>query len=109
MLERTALKEVGAGAACKRGREARRTGHEMTEKGDEEGMGAGKVPRVAMDYFFCPRPNGKASENPLLVMADEESGSRYARAVGQKGLVGGQEMSWLIEDMCPQLRAWGHA
>lgn len=42
-------------------------------------------------------------------MADEESGSRYARAVGQKGLGDGQEMSWLIEDMCTQLRAWGRA
>ena len=25
------------------------------------------------------------------------------------GLGDGQEMSWLLEDMCTQLRAWGHA
>ena len=64
---------------------------------------------MAMDYFSMYKANEKASENPLMVMADEESGSRYARAVGQKGLVDGQEMSRLIEDMCAQLRAWGHA
>ena len=29
--------------------------------------------------------------------------------MGQKGLGDGQETSWLIEDMCTQLRAWGHA
>ena len=51
----------------------------------------------------------KTTVNPLLVMADEESGSRYARAVGQNRLGDGQVMSWLIEDMCTQIRAWGHA
>ena len=42
-------------------------------------------------------------------MTDEESGSEYARAVGQKGLGDGQEMGRLVEDVCAQLRAWGHA
>ena len=50
-----------------------------------------------------------ASADPLIVMADEESGSKCARAVGEKGLGDGQEISWLVEDMCTQLRAWGHA
>ena len=62
-----------------------------------------------MDYFSMSKAAEKASEIPLIVMTEEESGSRYARAVGQKGLGDGQEMSWLIEDMCTQLRAWGHA
>ena len=76
-------------------------------KGAEGGGESQKVPRVAMDYFVMSKADEKASENPLIVMTDEESGSRYARAVGQKGLGDGQEMSWLIEDMCTQLRAWG--
>ena len=29
--------------------------------------------------------------------------------MGQKGLGEGQEMSWLVADMCAQLRAWRHA
>ena len=55
------------------------------------------------------REEEKAPGNPLLVMADEEDGSKYARAVRQEGLGDGQEVSWLVEDMCVQLRAWGHA
>ncbi len=35
------------------------------------------------------REDEKASKNPLLVIADERSGSRYARAVGGKGLPSG--------------------
>ena len=62
-----------------------------------------------MDYFSISEAVGKAFTKPFLVMADEESGSRYERAAGQKGLGDGEEMSWLIEDMCTQLRAWGHA
>ena len=51
----------------------------------------------------------KASVNPLMVMADEVSGSRYASAVAQKGLGDGQARSWFVDDMCAQIRAWGHA
>ena len=68
-----------------------------------------KAPRVVMGDYFMSKEDEKASANPLVVMADEESGSKCARAVGQKDLGDGQEMSWLIEDMCTQLRAWGHA
>lgn len=78
-------------------------------KGAEEGVGSAKAPRVAMGYSFMSKANEKTSTNPLMVMADEESGSRYARAVGEKGLGNGQELGWLIVDMCTQLRAWGHA
>lgn len=41
-------------------------------------------------------------------MAEDESGSKSARAVGQKGLGADQETSWLVEDMCTQLRVWRH-
>ena len=61
-----------------------------------------------MEYFPMSKADEKASVNPLIVMPDEESGSMYARVVGQKELGNGQEMSWLVEDMCVQWRAWGH-
>ena len=67
-----------------------------------------KVPRVHMDYFFMSREDEKASKNPLLVIADEKSGSRYARAVECKGLGEGGEMDWLIEDISTILKSWGH-
>ena len=72
-------------------------------------MASAKVPRVAMGYFFMSKADERTFTNPLRVMVDEESGSGYARAAGQKGLGDGQEMCWLVEDMCTQLRAWGHA
>ena len=84
-------------AAQSRRREDRRRGR------------CGKVPRVAMDYFPISKADETASQNLLMVMTDEESGSRSARAVAQKGLGDGQEMSWLVEDMCNQLSTWGHA
>ena len=58
-----------------------------------------KVPRVHMDYFFMSREDEKASKNPRLVIADERSGSRYARAVGCKGTGENGSMDWLIEDI----------
>ena len=45
-----------------------------------------KVPKISMDYFFMSQDDEKASENPLLLMADETGGHRYMRAVGRKGL-----------------------
>ena len=50
----------------------------------------------------------KASDNPMMVMVDEETGNRYMRAVGKKGLGEGAEMEWLIKDMHEELKAWGH-
>ena len=42
-------------------------------------------------------------------MADERSGSRYARAVGIKGLGEANSTDWLIEDISATLKSWGHA
>ena len=45
----------------------------------------------------------------MLIMLDEGTGDKYARAVGQKGLGGGsEEMQWLIADLHEELKAWGH-
>ena len=51
-----------------------------------------KVPRIHMDYFFMSREDEAASSNPMLVIVDERSGSRYARLVGRKGLGSDGEM-----------------
>ena len=49
-----------------------------------------------------------ASKNPLIVMVDEDTGERYARAVGKKGLGAFGEMDWLVKDMAEELRSWGY-
>ncbi len=40
-----------------------------------------KVPKISMDYFFMSPENEKASDNLFLLMADENGGNRYMRAV----------------------------
>ena len=72
----------------------------------EEPLEEVKVPRIHLDYFFMSREDEEASKNPLLVIADEKSGSRYARAVGCKGLGEGGSMDWLIEDISSTLKSW---
>ena len=44
----------------------------------------------------------------MLVMVDEQTGDKYARAVGQKGTGGGEQMEWLLNDMCEELKVGGH-
>ena len=40
-----------------------------------------------------------ASENPRIVMLDQETGNKYMRAVDQKGVGEEGEMRWLVKDM----------
>ena len=75
----------------------------------EEPLEEVKVPRAHFDYFFMSREDEEASKNPLLVLADESSGPRYARAVGVKGLGEAGSMDWLIKDISEILKSWGHA
>ena len=44
------------------------------------------VPKVSLDYYFLSEVDQEASANPVLVMLDEATGERYARAVGRKGV-----------------------
>ena len=60
-----------------------------------------KVPRVSMDYFFMSKQYEKAITNPLIVLVDEGTGEKYARATGQKGLGQEGEMDWLVKDIYP--------
>ena len=62
-----------------------------------------------MDYSFMCREGEEASTNPLLVIADGRSGSRYARAVGIKSLGEAGSMDWMVEDISTTLKSWGHA
>ena len=45
-----------------------------------------EVPRMSMDYFFMSQEDEKTSANPIMVMVDERTGEKYARAVGDRGM-----------------------
>ena len=83
----------------------RNSQHRKKEKDEQKS----NVPRVAFDYFFMSHKDESANENPMLIMLDEATGDKYARAVGQKGLGGGSDdMQWLVADLHEELKAWGH-
>ena len=88
---------------CVRGR-ARNYPHRR--RGDERRDG---VPRISLDYFYMSKADEAASENPLLVVIDESTGEKWARAVGQKGLGQEGELDWVVKDLSEELKAWGHA
>ena len=50
----------------------------------------------------------KASANPIMVMMDERTGEKHARAAGHKGMSKDQDMEWLIKDMSNELKVWRH-
>ena len=91
---------------CVRAR-GRNTAHRKSDQ-EEVAEDELKVPRISMDYFFMSEEDQAANENPLLVMLDEETGDKYARAVGHKGLGVAHERDWVIKDMSAELKAWGH-
>ena len=88
---------------CVRAR-GRNSPHQRIEAEEEDR----KTPRMSMDYFYISSKDEAANTNPLIVMVDEETGEKYARAVGKKGLGRDGEMDWLIRDMSEELRSWGH-
>ena len=65
-------------------------------------------PKVSMDYFFMSQADEKADKNPLIVMVDESTGEKYARAVGKQGIGEENEMEWLVKDMSEEMKSWGH-
>ena len=66
------------------------------------------MPKISMDYFFMSTKDEGAKENPLIVMMDEETGEKYARAVGHKGIGTAGERDWLVKDMDAEMKSWGH-
>ena len=61
-----------------------------------------------MDYFFMSKEDEAACSNPIIAMIDEETGDKYARAVGVKGLGEEEGMEWLIKDVSEEMKSWGH-
>ena len=47
---------------------------------------------------------GRAGNNPLVLMVDEHTGDNYARMVKEKGLGSDGEMEWLVRDMSEELK-----
>ena len=84
---------------CVRGRAANAQHRRMqTSQAEEDCDDKPKVPRVAMDYFFMSKADEAAKDNPVICMLDEETGEKFARAVGQKGVGCNGEMNWLLQD-----------
>lgn len=87
---------------CVRGR-ARNDQHQVQRQEVDEEEEDRKIPRVAFDYFFLSDEDERAGENPMLVMVDEKSGAKFARAVERKGAI-----EWLIREIDRELQSWGH-
>ena len=81
--------------------------NEQHKKNTDKDM-EGRVPKASMDYFYMSTEDEKASKNPLLVIVNEASGEKYARAVRRKGVRDDTEMLWLVKDICEELESWGH-
>ena len=80
----------------------------LKNKDDEEDE-ATKVPRVSMDYVFMSQEDEEAKENPVLVVLNEATNERYARATGRKGVGTEGIMDWLVRDVSEEMKSWGHA
>ena len=100
----TSLTEAVANCVMSR---ARNSHHRKSVK--EDGLEEVKTPRIHLDYSFMSREDEKASANALLVVADERTGSRFARATEVNGLVGEGSIDWLIADISRALKSWGHS
>ena len=87
---------------CVRGR-GRNTPHRLRSD-DWKHSG---IPKVSMDYVFMSVADERAASNPLLIMVDEATGERSARAVGHKG-TSHTDSDWLVRDISEELKSWGH-
>ena len=79
-----------------RGRSMARRKKKTDEEAEE------KVPRISMDDHFLSKKDEEACTNPVLIMTDESTGEKFARAVAHKGPI-----EWLVKDMVKELRSWG--
>ena len=86
----------------------RARGRNTPHRSRNEELQQGEVPRIALDYFFMSTVDEAAHSNPLIVMVDEATGDKYARAVGRKGAGVAGELDWVVKDMSDELKSWGH-
>ena len=68
-----------------------------------------EIPRISMDYFYMSKKDEEAKENPVLVIVNEMTNERYARATGKKGVGTEGLQDWLVRDVSEEMKAWGHA
>ena len=52
-----------------------------------------------MDYFFLSTLDEEAKDNPMIAIMDGNTGDKYARAAGKKGIDANGEIDCLILDM----------
>ena len=73
---------------CVKGRSRKKTHQNNKTKmgGQDKEEEEDPVPRVSMDYFYMSQEDGEAKSNPCLVMVNDATDEKYARAVGQKGV-----------------------
>ena len=74
-----------------------------------DGEEGARIPRISMDYFFMSKQDEDAKENPILVVLNEDTNEKYARATGRKGVGTEGVMEWLVKDVHEELKSWGHA
>ena len=91
---------------CVRGRGMNSQHRKKEAKKEDEKKS--EVPRVSMDYFFMSKTDEEAKANPIIGMVDEQTGEKYSRAAGKKGVGENGDMDWMIKDMVRELKAWGH-
>ncbi len=80
--------------------------HRVKAEEDKEKNG---VPRISMDYFYLRQRGDEAKEFPLIVVVNEESGEKFARATGKKGVGDAGECDWVIKELSEEMKTWGHA
>ena len=85
---------------CMKGRSIKKAHKKVSEVEDEEM----KVPRVSMDYFYLSQKDEDAKENPVLVVVNEKTGEKFARAAGRKGVGEGKERDWLIKEVSEEMK-----
>ena len=79
--------------------------HKNKDSEDDDKL---KVPRISMDYFFMSKKDEEEKKNPVLVVLNEKTNEKYARAAGQKGIGTEGAVQWLVKDVAAEMRTWGH-
>ena len=65
---------MGRGQAGRGTRRARARGRNTPHMTRDEAAKRGGIPKISIDYFFASTVDEKASDNPILVMLDEQTG-----------------------------------
>ena len=61
-----------------------------------------------MDFFCMNKRDREVGANSVVIGTGGDTGYKYARAVGRKGVGQHGEMDWLIRDISLELKTRGH-